>query len=240
MLLWSLFKPQKALRYLFVLFLFFVFITATLPRSLLCSCIYLPCQKTKAFIGGNSHHYNSSQFFSLRWLLYIEQGGKCAHLKAHAYLCGNPLFPAWPCFDLSAEVLMLQSTSKASAAGKLRTIFLGTYHFKLKSNRILLFWKYHWGFFRLTRRKILIKIFLFWSKCWKHEKKKYFKQTESLVCKENKVNSINYIHILLVGKRLALRNFLIISKPWPWKCAKIEFELRVNVIKSERYVTGLL
>lgn len=160
--------------------------------------------------------------------------------KAWPYLfCGNPLFPAWTHFDLSAEALMLQSTSKASAAGKLRTIFLVTYLLKLKSNRILLFWKYQWGFFRLTWRKILIKIFLSWSKCWKHEKK-YFKQTETFVCKENKVNSINYIHILLVGERLALGNFLIISKPWPWKCAKIEFELRVNAIKPERYVTGLL
>lgn len=109
----------------------------------------------------------------------------------------SSLTPLWSFWSTDAA-------KKASAASKLRTIFLVTYLFKLKSKRILLFWKYQVAFFfRLTSRKILIKIFLFWSKCWKHEKK----QTETLVCKENKVNSINYIHILLVGERLALGNF---------------------------------
>lgn len=48
------------------LFFFFFVLTSTLPRSVLCSCI---------FIGANTHHHKSSQFFSLRCLLYIEPGG---------------------------------------------------------------------------------------------------------------------------------------------------------------------
>lgn len=73
-------------------FVVVVVLTVILPRSVLCSCIYSPCQK-KA-LGGNTHHHNSSKFFSLRCLIYIEPGGKCAHLKLCPYLCGNPLSPA--------------------------------------------------------------------------------------------------------------------------------------------------
>lgn len=72
----------------------------------------------------------------------------CLHVGMSLFVVGESRFQSEPtlCFPRKKYWCCKAWMSKASTAGKLRTKFLVTYLFKQKSNKILLFRKYQWGF----------------------------------------------------------------------------------------------